>query len=486
MTLIPQHDFLMIAFKEFSVLAWNVRGFANKKSCNHMHDVVSKYKPDVIFLFETHTLFSSAEQFWNREGYEKIEIQEAQGHSGGIWAIQRRGGGFSVTVVDKMHQCVNFVITKGNDKWLCSEVYASPIFTLRAALWNHLDQRAKDVSLPWLVIGDFNDILLPREQRGGIFSTSKVELFAKNIDRCGLIDLGSFGSKYTWQGHCRGGRLVYRRLDRGLCNHDWRMKFPEATIEHLVRRQSDHNPLLLRCSNSMASKEGRPFCFQASWFSHTDYPPLVKETWARYKGDIVRCLKNVEDKSIIFNKDVFGNIFARKKEVEARLRGIQRALEDIDSANLVRLHKELLDEYENILFQEETMWFQKSREQWIKLGSRNTSFFHAQTIIRRKRNKIHGIRLQSGEWCTDPDIMKGEALKFFKDLFCSSQPMINSTEEDVVNSLDDTAIAELVRPITKIEVYDALMSMKSYKAPGPNGFQPIFFKLFWEVVGDDL
>jgi hypothetical protein len=236
----------------------------------------------------------------------------------------------------------------------------------------------------------------------------------------------------------------------------------------------------------MASKEGRPFCFQASWFSHTDYPPLVKETWARYKGDIVRCLKNVEDKSIIFNKDVFGNIFARKKEVEARLQGIQRALEDIDSANLVRLHKELLDEYENILFQEETMWFQKSREQWIKLGSRNTSFFHAQTIIRRKRNKIHGIRLQSGEWCTDPDIMKGEALKFFKDLFCSSQPMINSTEEDVVNSLDDTAIAELVRPVTKIEVYDALMSMKSYKAPGPNGFQPIFFKRFWEVVGDDL
>jgi hypothetical protein len=35
-------------------------------------------------------------------------------------------------------------------------------------------------------------------------------------------------------------------------------------------------------------------------------------------------------------------------------------------------------------------------------------------------------------------------------------------------------------------VYDALMSMKSYKAPGPDGFQPIFFKLFWDVVGDDM
>jgi hypothetical protein len=77
------------------------------------------------------------------------------------------------------------------------------------------------------------------------FSHSKAEIFAKNIDRCGLIDLGSFGSKFTWQGHCRGGRMVYRRLDRGFSNHDWRMVFPEASIEHLVRRQSDHNPLLL-------------------------------------------------------------------------------------------------------------------------------------------------------------------------------------------------------------------------------------------------
>jgi len=30
------------------------------------------------------------------------------------------------------------------------------------------------------------------------------------------------------------------------------------------------------------------------------------------------------------------------------------------------------------------------------------------------------------------------------------------------------------------------MSMKSYKAQGPDGFQPIFFKMFWNDVGNDL
>jgi hypothetical protein len=236
----------------------------------------------------------------------------------------------------------------------------------------------------------------------------------------------------------------------------------------------------------MGCTENRPFRFQAAWFTHSEYPALVKDSWARDRRGIVQCLQNVTKDSIIFNKEVFGNIFARKKELEARLRGIQRALEDIDSARLMRLQRELMLEYENILFQEETFWYQKSCEQWVKLGSRNTSFFHAQSIVRRKRNKIHGIRLTSGEWCTDPEIMRTGALNFFKELFCTRQEVISNNNEDAISALGEEAVDELLKPITKKEVYDALMSMKSYKAPGPDGFQPIFFKLFWEDVGDDL
>ncbi|GAU48967.1 hypothetical protein TSUD_188140 [Trifolium subterraneum] len=70
----------------------------NQKSWNHMHDLISRYKPDVIILIETHTLFHSCERFWYREGYEKIEIQEVQGQAGGIWAIQSRGSDFQFAI----------------------------------------------------------------------------------------------------------------------------------------------------------------------------------------------------------------------------------------------------------------------------------------------------------------------------------------------------------------------------------------------------
>lgn len=111
-------------------------------------------------------------------------------------------------------------------------------------------------------------------------------------------------------------------------------------------------------------------------------------------------------------------------------------------------------------------------------GESKYFFFHAQTVIRRKRNKIHGLNLPNGEWCIDPIRLKEEALQFFQDLFCSSGGMMGDGHDILNNILSNEDRLHLVKLITKEEVHNALMSMKSYKAPGPDGFQPIFFKMF--------
>lgn len=103
------------------------------------------------------------------------------------------------------------------------------------------------MACPWALLGDFNDILHPSEQREGIFSRMRAEAFARVLNDCELLDLEYIGSKFTWQRNCVGGTLISRRLDRGLGDHAWHMRFHEGTVEHLMRRQSDHNPLLLRC-----------------------------------------------------------------------------------------------------------------------------------------------------------------------------------------------------------------------------------------------
>lgn len=42
--------------------------------------------------------------------------------------------------------------------------------------------------MPWALIGDFNEIIRPSEQRGGDFLNARVDKFADMLDVCGMID----------------------------------------------------------------------------------------------------------------------------------------------------------------------------------------------------------------------------------------------------------------------------------------------------------
>lgn len=66
-----------------------------------------------------------------------------------------------------------------------------------------------------------------------------------------------------------------------------------------------------------------------------------------------------------------------------------------------------------VLKEENLLWFQKSREKWIKYGDRNTKFFHIFTLISRKRNKVEGLKDDQGIWCFYVESLKAMAVRFF-------------------------------------------------------------------------
>jgi len=57
---------------------------------------------------------------------------------------------------------------------------------------------------------------------------------------------------------------------------------------------------------------------------------------------------------------------------------------------------------------------------------------------------------------------------------------------DNIPSIGTNVHDQLLLPITMEEVTSAIFSMHFYKAPGPDGFQPIFFKTYWHIVGHDV
>jgi hypothetical protein len=233
---------------------------------------------------------------------------------------------------------------------------------MRTPFWNYLINLNHTITSPWILIGDFNETILPSEQRGGTFNHSRAALFSNFMNDCNLLDPTTIGGRYTWHRNHNGLRILSKKLDRGIANINWRFSFPEAFIEVLYRIHSDHNPLLLRFGGLPLARGPRPFRFEAAWIDHEDYADLVTRAWNSSNHNTIVALNKVREDSITFNHDVFGNIFQKKRHIENRLRGIHKYLERVNSIRHTLLEKQLQQEYNHILFQEEMLWYQKSRE----------------------------------------------------------------------------------------------------------------------------
>lgn len=97
-----------------------------------------------------------------------------------------------------------------------------------------LRQLGYDKELPWLISGDFNEILYTYEKVGGALKEEgRKERFRKVLEDCSLHDIGFSRNWFTWE---REGCLRVRILKNswiGGGSSKWLERFPLANIQHL-------------------------------------------------------------------------------------------------------------------------------------------------------------------------------------------------------------------------------------------------------------
>lgn len=103
-------------------------------------------------------------------------------------------------------QILNLLVKVGQQpSWLLSAVYASLKPSYRQDLWQYLSLLGCNLDLPWLLTGDFNQILTSLEKKGGRQPLRQhMGLFQNMIEACGLIDLGIEGLQFTWSNRRKG------------------------------------------------------------------------------------------------------------------------------------------------------------------------------------------------------------------------------------------------------------------------------------------
>ena len=96
--------------------------------------------------------------------------------------------------------------------------------------------------------------------------------------------------------------------------------------------------------------------------------------------------------------------------------------------------------------------------------------------------------MENKEWIYDLEQTKQHFLEGFLQLYtteCLFSTRDMTLEMDCCRLSEHEAV-ELANIPSNAEIYEALKSMKPYKAPGPNGLHAGFFQRHWNCVGESV
>lgn len=180
-------------------------------------------------------------------------------------------------------------------------------------------------------------------------------------------------------------------------------------------------------------------------------------------------------------------MFKEKKCLLRRIHGIQSVHDYSDNPFLHRLEIELKQKLEEIVDCEEAIWLQKSRNEWIADGDRNTRLYHAKTITQRGKNKILALRGDAEDWIYGQNILKSMAHSFYSNLFNEED-----ADRSVLNTIHSSP-ALLERNVKSLdyifsdqEIHNVIFQMGPLKVPREDLFPSLFFQRQWAKVGPKL
>ncbi|KAH1257450.1 hypothetical protein GmHk_03G007414 [Glycine max] len=125
----------------------------------------------------------------------------------------------------------------------------------------------------------------------------------------------TIGGCFTWRKNIHQDGHVRKKLDRCLANPTWQVHFPHGLAKLLNPFGSNHNLIMVHCYKS------------PTWKTHPEFQDLVSQTWSNTLGNAINKLDRVKEK--------------KKRELEARIKGVHKILCTIVTSDMIQLEKTL-------------------------------------------------------------------------------------------------------------------------------------------------
>ncbi|XP_058776514.1 uncharacterized protein LOC131650817 [Vicia villosa] len=403
--------------------------------------------------------------------------------SGGIAVLWKNSSKCSVLNFNR--NFINILVQDGvKGDWRLTCYYGYPERARRRQAWALLRELHVMSTLPWCIIGDFNDLLSQNDKRGlHPHPDWLCSGFQEVISDCNLTDIPLVGYPFTWTKSRGAPHMIEERLDMALGSVSWLQFFPDAKLTNLVASHSDHSPILLSCEPVQQRRRRRKFRFENWWLDEEGLLDVVKESWlAETHNSVVekisRCALYLEQ----WQKVQVQKNNEEKDILRAKLDMYRGSMDPINADQYMVAH---LD-YNKVLIREDTYWKQRAKTHWFRDGDRNTKFFHRTASVRRNSQQISMLLNDEHVEIRDQEGLCGVAKNYFEELFkekAGTYEPVLALIHPLISSTDNES---LTAPLSKDELYMALSQMHPNKSPGPDGFNPAFYQNFWDICGDDI
>jgi len=215
-----------------------------------IRDLVRKFKPFVLFLCETIVHSNKIEEIHVWIGFDGAFAVDSIRRSRGLACLWK-----SPFDCNLIYFSVNFIIMEvalqQHQLWHFTGYYGYLEIERRKETWDFLRTLAQDNTLPWCIMGDFNDILSNEDKWSQIEHPPwRIRGFWKAVIDCTLVDIPMTGYQFTWsKGRDVNGRTK-ERIDWAMATQDWLYLFPNATLTNLIADRLYHSPIILHFINS--------------------------------------------------------------------------------------------------------------------------------------------------------------------------------------------------------------------------------------------
>ena len=103
---------------------------------------------------------------------------------------------------------VKGVIQESNFECAFGLMYGPHERSIKTRMWDELKEASVNLVVPYLFMGDFNEVLRVEDRKSCFVVPRCMEDFASWVDELNLIDLPLGGQKYTWERGRSRSRIV--------------------------------------------------------------------------------------------------------------------------------------------------------------------------------------------------------------------------------------------------------------------------------------